>query len=73
VECHSRSILKAVTWRAGGLVVTVGVAYVVTGREDLAASIGILDTLIKIAAYYVHERAWLRIRFGRVRLPEYDI
>jgi adenylylsulfate kinase len=52
---------------------TSGVAYAITGRAGLAASIGILDTVVKLGAFYIHERAWLKIRFGRVRPPEYDI
>jgi len=73
METRWRSLVKAVTWRAGGLVMTSGVAYAITGRAGLAASIGILDTVVKLGAFYIHERAWLKIRFGRVRPPEYDI
>jgi adenylylsulfate kinase len=73
METRCRSLLKAVTWRIGGFVMTSGVAYVITGEAVLAASIGILDTVVKLGAFYLHERAWLKIRFGRVRPPEYDI
>ncbi len=72
-DSHARSILKAATWRAGGLCLTVAVAWAVTGRADLAASIGLADTVLKLGAYYVHERAWLKVRFGRPRLPDYEI
>ena len=72
-ESHARSILKAATWRAGGLCLTVAVAWAVTGRADLAASIGLADTVLKLGAYYVHERAWLKVRFGRPRSPDYEI
>jgi len=73
MESHARSILKAATWRAGGLVMTVAVAWALTGRADLAASIGIADTLVKLGAFYVHERVWLKVRFGRKQPPEYQI
>ena len=73
METRKRSIVKAVTWRAGGLVVTVAVAWVVTGRADVAASVGILDTVLKVAAYYVHERLWARSAFGRPKPPDYQI
>ena len=52
---------------------TMAVAYVVTRRGDVAASIGVLDTLVKIAAFYIHERLWLRVAYGRVRPPDYQI
>ena len=73
MESHWRSILKAVTWRIGGLIMTVLVAYAVTRQAALAASIGLADTAVKIGAYYVHERIWLRIRMGRDRPDDYEI
>ena len=73
METRARSIAKALTWRMGGLVVTIAVVWVVTGQAKLAASVGLADTLVKLLAYYVHERFWLKIRFGRVKPPEYQI
>jgi uncharacterized membrane protein len=73
MESHYRSIVKAITWRAGGTVVTFAVAWILTQRLELAAQIGILDTAVKIGAFYAHERVWNRIRFGKVQPPEYQI
>lgn len=73
MESHYRSIVKAITWRAGGTVVTFAVAWILTQRVELAAQIGILDTAVKIGAFYAHERVWNRIRFGKVQPPEYQI
>jgi len=39
----------------------------------LAAQIGLLDTVIKIGAFYTHERIWNRVGFGKVKPPEYEI
>ncbi|GAF76151.1 unnamed protein product, partial [marine sediment metagenome] len=72
-ESHYRSIVKAITWRAGGTVVTFAVAWILTGNISLSAGIGLLDTVIKIGAYYVHERLWIRVKFGRLKRPEYEI
>jgi uncharacterized membrane protein len=73
METHSRSILKAVTWRAGGTVVTCAVAWLLTGNLDMAAKIGLLDTGVKIGAFYFHERLWNRSSFGKMEPPEYQI
>ena len=73
MESHLRSIMKAVTWRAGGTLVTFAIAWIMTRRFDLAAQIGLLDTGIKIGAFYVHERMWNRLSFGKPKLPEYEI
>ena len=73
MESHYRSIAKAVTWRTGGTVVAILIAWIVTGRPALSLSIGLLDSAIKIGAFYVHERIWNRVRFGQVEPPEYQI
>ena len=73
MESHFRSIVKAITWRAGGTIVTFAVALILTQRLELAAQIGILDTVIKIGAFYVHERIWNRLKFGKTEQPEYQI
>lgn len=73
MESPLRSIVKALTWRSGGFAITVLIAWIVTRRVDVAASIGVLDTVLKIGAYYAHERLWLRIPLGRQRPPEYQI
>ena len=73
MESHYRSIAKAITWRAGGTVVTFVVAWILTQKLELAAQIGVLDTTIKIGAFYVHERIWNRLNFGKKKPPEYEI
>ena len=73
MESHIRSIAKAMTWRTGGTVVTFAVALILTGKLELAAQIGILDTVIKIGAFYAHERIWIRLKFGKQEPPEYQI
>ncbi|MCK4752560.1 MAG: DUF2061 domain-containing protein [Planctomycetes bacterium] len=72
-ESHLRSIVKAVTWRAGGTVVTFLVVFTVTGKFELAAQIGMLDTAVKLGAFYAHERIWNRLNLGKHKLPEYQI
>lgn len=73
MESHIRSIAKAITWRTGGTAVTFAIAWIVTRRLEVAAQIGLLDTTIKIGAFYVHERIWNRLSFGKPKLPEYQI
>ena len=73
MESHLRSVFKAVSWRAGGTVVTFVIAWVVLGQIEFAAKIGVLDTLVKIAAFYFHERFWNRFSFGKLKPPEYQI
>lgn len=62
-----RSIAKALSWRVTGTLDTVVVSYFVTGKIRLALSIGFVELFTKIALYYVHERVWNCIAFGRAR------
>ena len=73
MESHFRSIVKAITWRAGGTVVTFAVVWIWTRQLELAAQIGVLDTVVKIGAFYAHERIWNKLNFGKKKLPEYQI
>lgn len=73
MESHKRSIAKALSWRLIATVVTMAVAWVFTGTLDTALKIGILDTIIKLAAYYYHERVWIKLPFGKHPQPEYQI
>lgn len=67
MESHSRSLAKAMSWRLVAFVITVTVAFFLSDNVAVALSIGFSDSLIKIGAYYLHERAWLSVRFGRKR------
>lgn len=73
MESHSRSIVKAVTWRTGGTVVTFAIAWILTGETTLSIGIGLLDSVVKIGAFYAHERIWNRLDFGKLRPPDYQI
>lgn len=70
-EKPHRSVVKAISWRATGTLDTIVVSYLVTGKFTLALSIGFVELFTKIGLYYVHERVWNRISFGRVK-PDKD-
>jgi uncharacterized membrane protein len=73
VETHYRSIIKALSWRAIATIITCLVALTLTGSLELAAQIGIFDTVVKIGVFYFHERMWNRLDFGKRKPPEYNI
>lgn len=64
-EAHSRSFVKAVSWRALGSLDTFVISYFITGKLVFAASIASVETFTKIVLYYFHEQAWARVRWGR--------
>ena len=73
MESHLRSIVKAASYRILGSLVTFAVVWILTRKLELAAQIGLLDTILKIGAFYGHERIWNNISFGKKKKPEYDI
>ncbi len=73
-ECRHRSILKAISYRVTGTCLTFIVAYLLTGKFIIAASIGGIEALSKILVYYLHERLWNKIKYGtKPARPEYEI
>jgi uncharacterized membrane protein len=75
-DTHLRSLLKAVSWRCVGTLDTFCVSLVVltftgvTKGDTLSAlqvsgGIAGVEVITKIILYYLHERAWMRIRLGR--------
>ena len=73
METHFRTFIKALSWRIIATLVTFTISWIVTGEMTFAAEIGIADALIKICAYYLHERAWVHVAFGTLKKPEYEI
>jgi len=60
-----RSLAKTVSYRAFASVVTGGIAWVLTGNIGASVAIGGLDVVGKLALYFVHERVWATVPFGR--------
>ncbi len=73
MESHSRTIAKALSWRFIATLITFTVAWIITRELTFAAEIGLADTIIKLGAYYFHERLWIRIQCGKLIRPEYEI
>jgi uncharacterized membrane protein len=70
VDTDRKSLARALSWRVVAWALTVGIAYLFTGKAVLALAIGVADSLLKIFAYYLHERSWMSL--GRAREPADD-
>jgi uncharacterized membrane protein len=71
VEKHRRSIAKAITWRATGSVDTFVLSWLLSGSMTIAGGIATTEVLTKSVLYYLHERAWTRVTWGRTaRAPK---
>jgi len=75
IENSKRSAIKAISWRITGTIDTMIISYFITGRIKWAISIGGVEVFTKIFLYFVHERVWNKIKFGRklAKEAEYNI
>jgi len=71
-EKSYRSIVKSISWRTIGTIDTMVISFFITGKLVLALSIGSIEVFTKMALYFLHERTWNRINFGRIKTPDND-
>lgn len=64
-ETHTRSVLKAISWRTLGTLDTFAISWFFTGQVHIAGSIAAFEIITKIAWYYLHERVWAAVHWGR--------
>ncbi len=62
---HQRSLVKALTWRVIASLTTMVLVYIFTKEWKLSLGIGVLDVSIKLLFYYLHERGWNKIKWGK--------
>ena len=65
-NAHLRSLIKAVSWRVFGSLDTFVLSMIFTGSAKYAVTIASAEALTKIALYYVHERIWRKVKWGRL-------
>jgi uncharacterized membrane protein len=73
MESTSRSLAKAVSYRILGSTGTALVVLILSGNLKISLGVGALDMLLKVGLYFVHERLWNHIPYGRPKRPEYEI
>jgi adenylylsulfate kinase len=64
-ETHTRSVAKALSWRVLGSIATMLLVYLFTGRLVLSFAVGGAEFLSKIGLFWLHERVWDHVRFGK--------
>ena len=65
VEKLKRSIAKTISWRIVGTITTIAISWLITGTLALAFSIGFIELISKMALYFLHERAWNKLKWGK--------
>ena len=72
-ETNIRSIAKGVSWRVIATTTTIIIVYVFFGRLDLAIAAGLIETVLKVALYWGHEKIWQRIHWGKKRIEPFNL
>lgn len=60
----TRSVLKAISWRVVGTLDTMALGWIITGSPLVGLKIGGLELVTKFLLYYIHERIWLKNKYG---------
>lgn len=64
-DSHQRSIAKAISWRVTGTADTFIISWLITGELMIAGGIATTEVVTKIVLYWLHERAWNRVKWGK--------
>ena len=59
-----RSIFKTISWRIVGTLDTMFLGWIITGSPLIGLKIGALELVTKFVLYYIHERIWLKSKYG---------
>jgi adenylylsulfate kinase len=64
-ETHARSIAKAFSWRFMGTIATSAIVFLFTKKLVVSLAVGGIEFLSKIALFWLHERVWDRLTYGK--------
>lgn len=68
METNKRSLLKTITWRLTGSGATFLISLIISGNINLAGTIAVIQLVANTLLYYVHERIWNKIKWGRTNV-----
>jgi uncharacterized membrane protein len=65
MDSSVRSLAKAVSWRITGSIDTFIISWIITGEALIASGIAFTELLTKIILYWIHERVWNKVSWGK--------
>ena len=72
-ETNTRSIVKGITWRVVATTTTIAIVYFFFDRLDLAIAAGMIETVLKVGLYWIHERVWFKVRWGKKKIEPFNL
>jgi adenylylsulfate kinase len=67
-EHHKRSIAKTIGFQALVIAADAIVVYLITGKYEVTFTVIVFTNLVSGIIYFLHERAWNRIHWGKSKL-----
>ena len=64
-ESTSRSVVKTISWRVTVSIISFVISYWLTGSLELAGMLMASKVIVNSVWYFVHERIWNKIQFGK--------
>jgi uncharacterized membrane protein len=61
----TRSVAKAITWRVIATLTGVLIVLLLTGELEMGAMFAALDIVLKLMFFYMHERGWDAVKWGK--------
>jgi uncharacterized membrane protein len=65
MDTARRSLVKTISWRLTGSGATFLISYAIAGNFTVAGTIAVIQLVSNTVLYFLHERVWNRIKWGR--------
>jgi uncharacterized membrane protein len=72
MDSPKRSLVKTLTWRVIAILITMIAVYLYSKDMRESIVVSLMANGVKMGLYYLHERLWNHIHFGRSQ-PDYEI
>jgi adenylylsulfate kinase len=62
-----RSFLKGIVWEFISFIIVIIAVYIFYGNLAMSIQFSIILTIIKVPLFFVHERIWKMVKWGKIR------
>jgi len=61
-----RSLVKTISWRLTGTLCTFLISFIILGDITISSKIALIQLILNTIMFYIHERIWNIIKWGKV-------
>jgi adenylylsulfate kinase len=63
---YKRSLVKGIIWEFFSFIITLIAVYSFYGNFILSVKFTLILSIIKVFIFFIHERAWKKVKWGKV-------